>query len=200
MIRSRAVSRILPAGMLLAACLGSMPNAANAATKAGVTVPDTMQVEGATLVLNGIGVRSFTILHIRGYVGALYLLKKSTDVDTVLDEPNPKVLVIHYVHSGTQAQLNRLYMDSSRTYCAKHACTEANKIAFEQMLATIRPVKPGDYSSFVLTDHGVEVYLDGQKIAVVPDASFGRVILDSDLGTTAPSAELRDGLLGLPAD
>ncbi len=200
MIRSRAVSRILPASLMLAACVGSMPVPAKAATKGGVTLPDTMQVGNTMLVLNGIGVRSFTILHIRGYVGALYLPRKSTDVDTILDQPYPKVLTIHYVHSGTEAQLNKLYMESSRTYCAKHACTDADKIAFQQMLTAIRPVKPGDYSTFVLTDHGVDVYLDGQKLTSVPDAHFGRIILDSDLGSTAPSAELRDGLLGLPTD
>lgn len=195
MIRSSVTVRAALSGMVLAALLCP---AAMAATKAGVTLPDTIQVDGSTLQLNGIGVRSFTILHIRGYVGGLYLRTRSNDVGSILAQPNPKVLTIRYVHAGTQAQLNKLYMDSSRTYCTRHACTDADKTAFMALLAAIRPVQPGDYSSFVVTDRSVQVLLNGAQVANIPDPHFGNVILDSDLGTTAPSAELRDGLLGLP--
>lgn len=169
-----------------------------AATKGGITMPDTLPVEGHTLVLNGIGLRTFTFMHIRGYVAALYLPTKTTDVQTALSEPGPKVLTVHYVHNGTLAQLNKLYIDSSRSYCARHTCTDADKTDFEILLRAIQPVKPGDVSSFVMTDHGVQVLFNDRQVATVPDAAFGRVIIDSDIGTTAPSAELRDGLLGLP--
>ena len=192
----RFLPRFLP-GFVFAGLALAAASPALAATKGGVTMPDTLPVDGSTLVLNGIGLRTFTFLHIRGYVGALYLPRKSSDVETVLSEPGPKVLTIQYVHNGTVAQLNKLYMDSSRTYCAHHTCTEADKTDFETLLGAIQPVKPGDVSSFVMTDHGVQVLFNGKQVALVPDAAFGKVILDSDLGSTAPSAELRDGLLGL---
>ena len=43
----------------------------NAAELAGVTLPDTQQVAGKTLVLNGMGIRTKYIVKI--YVGGLYL-------------------------------------------------------------------------------------------------------------------------------
>ncbi len=193
MIRS---APILAAPVLAAACAVLVGGAAEAATKAGVTMPDTMQVEGATVQLNGLGLRSFTMLRIRGYVGGLYLTRKTHDAEEALSEPGPKALVIDYIRGASLSQVHDLYMDSSRKYCAHHSCSDSQKASFEALLGTIRPVKPGDSSSFLMGAKGVDVLFDGQPVAHLPDPAFGRVILDSDLGEMPPSAELKNGLLG----
>lgn len=195
MIRSSTprLAAMIVLGGLAMLCQGE-PVAA--ATKAGVTMPDTMEVAGKTLVLNGIGVRSFTMLHIRGYVGALYLQQKTNSAAAALAEQNPKALFMQFVRGAPADKVHDLYMDSSRNYCAKHACTQADKTAFDKLLGTVQAVKPGDRTGFIVTDSGVQVLFNGKQITTIDDPKFGHTIIDSDLGSTSPSAELRDGLLG----
>lgn len=190
---NRSESRAMGAAVLL--LLGTA-SGAGAATKGGVTMPDTLDVNGTTLQLNGIGVRSFTVLHVRGYVGALYLPRKTQDAETALSETGPKALFMQFVRGAPKAKVHDLYIDSSRNYCAAHHCTDGDKAAFEALLATVQDVKPGDQTGFIVTDSGVQVMFNNAQVAKIADPAFGRVILDSDLGSTPPSAELRDGLLG----
>ena len=189
---------IRSARVLAAACtvLAGTVIVARAATKAGVTMPDTMQVDGTTVQLNGLGLRSFTMLHIRGYVGGLYLTRKTHDPEQALSEPGPKALVIDYIRGASVSQVHDLYMESSRKYCAHHSCSDSQKASFQALRGSIRPVKPGDSSSFLMSDKGVDVLFDGRPVAHLADPAFGRVILDSDLGEMPPSMELKNGLLG----
>ena len=67
------------------------------ASRAGVTLPDTTQVGGQTLVLNGLGVRTkFTV---KVYVAGLYLEQKSSDPDAIIKMNAPKQIVMKFVHS-----------------------------------------------------------------------------------------------------
>ena len=165
-------------------------------TKGGVTMPDTVQVDGTTLRLNGIGMRTFTVLNIRGYAGALYLPTRTSDAGTALSEPGPKELVLEFARGADQKQVHDLYMQSSTAYCAHHACSDADRAGFAQLLGTVQAVHPGDRTSFVMREAGVDVLFNDRHLATVAIPGFGRVILDSDIGATPPSAQLRDGLLG----
>lgn len=191
---NRSVPRILAVAAV--AAVAGIASGAGAATKGGITVPDTMTVAGTTLQLNGMGVRSFTVLHIRGYVGALYLPKKTTSAEAALSEPGPKALFMQFVRGASKQKVHDLYVDSSRNYCAGHSCTAADQAAFETLLGTVRDVKPGDRTGFIVTGDGVQVMFNNTEVTRIADPAFGRTILDSDLGSTPPSAELRDGLLG----
>lgn len=190
---------IRSARVLAAACALMATTAAQAATKAGVTMPDTMQVDGSTVQLNGLGLRSFTMLGIHGYVGGLYLARKTHDAEQALSEPGPKALVIDYIRGASVSQVHDLYMDSSRKYCAHHSCSASQTALFKTLLGSIRAVKPGDSTSFLMGARGVEVLFDGRPVAHLSDPAFGRVILDSDLGEMPPSEQLKNGLLGRDA-
>ena len=57
---------------------------ASAAQLQGVQMPDQVQVEGKTLVLNGMGIRKATIFHVKVYIAGLYMEKKSADPKAIL--------------------------------------------------------------------------------------------------------------------
>ncbi len=192
---SRSLATLAAAVAFAAAGLGGARTAA-AMTKGGVTMPDTIQVDGTTLLLNGIGLRTFTILNVRGYAGALYLPTRTTDAATALSEPGPKELVLEFARGAGQQQVHDLYMQSSTAYCAHHACTDADRAGFAQLLGTVQAVHPGDRTRFVVTDATLEVLFNERHLATIAIPGFGRVILDSDIGAAPPSAQLRDGLLG----
>ncbi len=67
----------------------------DAAVVADVTLPDTAQVAGQPLTLNGAGLREFAWIDL--YVGALYLPRSMTDPKTIIETEMPKRLVLHFV-------------------------------------------------------------------------------------------------------
>lgn len=182
--------------VVLAAALGAVPAGSRAATLADVSFPDSRSLADTVLVLNGLGLRSFTMFNIHGYVAGLYLRTRTTDPDAAMAESWPKLLVIHYLRGASASQVHDLYMDSSRTYCAAHTCDAKARSDFAILLGTVRPVRDGDVTEFQMTAAGTDMLFDGARIAHFDGDAFGRIILDSDLGSAPPSMALKNGLLG----
>ena len=69
----------------------------HAASVAGVTLPDSQQVAGKSLVLNGIGLRSK--MFVKVYVAGMYLEQKSSDAAAIMKSDSPKRIVMHFIYS-----------------------------------------------------------------------------------------------------
>ena len=65
----------------------------------GVNFPDQAQVEGASLMLNGLGLRQATMLKVNVYVAALYVAKTSTDPKALLGSNEPSELILQFVRN-----------------------------------------------------------------------------------------------------
>lgn len=89
--------------------------AARAASIDGVGLPDTYQVGGQTLVLNGIGIRTLTIFKVRAYVAGLYLPQKNRDPAAIMASPGPKVVLLQFLHSASKQQVERQYARARTT-------------------------------------------------------------------------------------
>jgi hypothetical protein len=74
-----------------------------AASLAGVTLPDTEQVGGAKLVLNGLGLR--TKFFIKVYVAGLYVEQKSSDPRAIIAADAPKRIVMQFLHGASKNQM-----------------------------------------------------------------------------------------------
>jgi chalcone isomerase-like protein len=73
-----------------------------AASLAGVTLPDTVQVGGTMLVLNGLGLR--TKFSVKVYVAGLYLEQKSSDSSAITKADAPKRIVMQFLHSAASSR------------------------------------------------------------------------------------------------
>lgn len=168
-----------------------------AATLEGVNIPDTYQLEGKTLVLNGMAVRSKTFLHVKVYVVALYLTKKSNDPQQILASPDPKVLVLHFIHSASTSQVQDSYREGENVNCGAGECNEADKGDFERLVSLARAVEPGDTTTYIISGKGLRVLSNNQFVADFPNQRFARRILDGFIGQHPPTPEIRGQLLGL---
>jgi hypothetical protein len=65
---------------------------ATAAELDGVVMPDQRDIAGHHLVLNGMGLRTYSLLRVRVYVAGLYLQHRSDDGDTILNSDQTKML------------------------------------------------------------------------------------------------------------
>jgi hypothetical protein len=136
------VTRLSAASLLLV--LAAVASA-RAATLAGVEMPDTVTVDGTTLVLNGIGLQEATRLRIKAYVGALYLEKPSSDAGTVIDSRQPKRVTLKFLRDIDRRNLASGWADSLRKIGGK-----AMEPSITHFTSLIGDVKKGDVMSFTL--------------------------------------------------
>lgn len=168
---------------------------ARAASLEGVTLPDSYPVEGQTLVLNGIGLRTLTILSVRVYVAGLYLAEHSRDAQQILASPTPKVLLLQFLRSGSKEQVAQQFRHGEEVNCGSGGCDPSDQTDFDRMVAAAPATKAGDTFTFILSKAGVRFYADNQLLFQSNKADLGRLILLGFIGNRPPSEELRKSLL-----
>ena len=79
------------------------PRPPAAGTLAGVTLPDKAEVDGQTLVLNGMGLRKKFVIKV--YVGGLYLPQKEKSAQKILAADAPRRMVMHFIYDVSKDQM-----------------------------------------------------------------------------------------------
>ena len=170
---------------------------ADAATLGGATLPDTYTVDGQTLVLNGIGLRTLTIFSVKVYVAGLYLKKPSHDAQQILASPDPKAIILRFIHSGSKADVEKEYRAGEALNCGDGSCPTSAQADFEKLVAAAPGVNPGDISTYIYTARGVRVLANNRVIGDFANPPLARQLLAGFLGPHPPSEALRNQMLGL---
>jgi hypothetical protein len=174
---------------LLLACGGTF-----AAEFQGVTMPDTLTIEGRQLLLNGMGLREK--LWIDVYVAGLYLEEQSDRPETILDSDQVKHLRMHFVYKKVATK---------KLTDAWSEGLEANQpgrtAEFESSLARLNgwmeEMKAGDEMAFTsIPGSGIRVEVKGQQKGVIEDDAFAKAFWSIFLGEKPPTEKLKKGLLG----
>lgn len=159
---------------------------------AGVRMPDTIQVEGTQLVLNGMGIREATVLQVDVYVAGLYVVTPSRNANEILGSDTTKRVVLDFVHDVSRAEA----VDAFRQGFQRNAPgTPAAKI--NQLLAGATDMREGGNMTFTyVPGRGTTLVVNGVTKATVDGADFGRAVMSLFIGPRPPNAGLRTGLLG----
>ena len=182
------MSRLVPSQLMLLVAAGPVL----AATLAGVGLPDTVTVDGATLVLNGIGLRAATVLRVKAYVGGLYLEQRTSDANTVIDSRQVKRVTMKFLRDIDHKRLASGWADELRKVGNK---IPEDRIA--QFSALIPDVKNGDTMSFTWRPGtGVEVALNDKVRGSVPGDDFARTLFTVWFGPKPGDENLKRGMLG----
>jgi Chalcone isomerase-like len=165
----------------------------SAATLAGVTLPDTAQVGGKTLVLNGLGIR--TKFAVKVYVGGLYLEQKSSDPNAIIKADAPKQIVMKFVHGASKSQMTDAFDESFKDNTPD--AYKTMKADIDRLLSALDPVKVGDQMVFTYAPGtGTTMAINGNDKLTVAGQAFGQVIFSVWLGPKPPNADLKKGMLG----
>jgi hypothetical protein len=161
----------------------------------GVNFPDTVQVDGAALTLNGLGLRQATMLKVNVYVAALYLPKASTDADAILGSISNAQLVLQFVRDVDASDIAKGWDEGF----ARNS--KAQLPALKDRIATVNgwmtDIKSGQRMTFTFKPGaGVEVNVNGVAKGTVKGDDFARAFLAIWLGAEPPNPELKAGLLG----
>jgi len=164
-----------------------------AGSLAGVTLPDTVQPGGTTLVLNGVGLR--TKYMVKVYVAGLYVGQKSSDTGLILREDAPKRIVMQFVHGVSKSQLTDGFSESFNDNTPDAAKTMKSDI--DRFFGALDPVKDGDQMVFTyIPGTGTSFAINGTEKLTIPGPAFGQMLFSVWLGPKPPNAGLKKGLLG----
>lgn len=164
-----------------------------AASKGGVTMPDTKTVEGKSLVLNGMGLREATVFNVDVYAAGLYLESKSKDGKAIAASDQTKQLVLHFVRDVDRDDIVGAWNEGFK----KNGGADQSKI--NQLNGWMADMKDGDVMDFTFKKDGemkVIVKVKGAVKGTISGNDFARVFLLIWLGDHPPNTGLRDGLLG----
>lgn len=169
-------------------------SAARAAQLDGVWMPDARVVNGTPMVLNGMGLRTYSFLGIRIYVAGLYLEQRSNNSQMILHSRKMKLLDIRFLRDVDAANARRAWRNGFADNCKAPCYLDPNDVA--RFLAAVPAVRRGDDSRLLFTANGVRVTLNGRLFGQVSDPHFAEMILATFIGPEPPTARLKRGLLG----
>ncbi len=170
-----------------------------AASIAGASLPDTYPLAGQTLALNGIGIRTLTIFHVKVYVAGLYLPQKSQDARAILASPGPKVVLLQFLHAASKADIEKQYREGEAKNCGHGECPPADKGDYERLIAMTPGAAVGDTLTYVCTQRGLRVLFNNKQVGEIANADLAMRILAGFIGSNPPSEDLKASLLGAAA-
>jgi hypothetical protein len=90
---------------------------ARAADLEGVSMPDTRVMGGKQMLLNGIGLRTFSIFRVRIYVAGLYLEHRINDPVAILHSSDMKLLDIRFLRDVDAEDARKAWQDGFEKNC-----------------------------------------------------------------------------------
>ena len=182
---------------LLAALLMLQVAVTDAAELAGVFVDDTVELDGQTLVLNGLGLREK--LWVDVYVGSLYLTTRSDDVAEVLSRPGPWRVQLDFVYKEVS---NDKLLEAWREGFEKNQDAETLQALRERIdefygYFTSSAVAGDRYLFDYLPSQGTRIARNGELLGVIPGEDFKDALLEIWLGNYPADKGLKKGMLGL---
>lgn len=180
--------------VLLAVVLVS--SSANGREIAGIDIPETItQSDGTQLQLNGAGIRSKVFFKI--YVAQLYLARKQSDVEALLEEDEGRRIVMDFLYDKVEKE--KLTDAWDQGFQGNGSAAQLTELAsqittFNSLFDT---VTKGDQ---IILDYipgkGTTVIIRGESKGTIEGKSFNDLLLSIWLGKKPVTKTLRGELLG----
>ena len=164
----------------------------------GVKLEDTAQVHGAQLQLNGAGTRYKAIFKV--YVAGLYLGKKASTPEEVVNQSGPKRLVVTMLRTIDSKELGKLLTRGVEDNMGKAAMSKLipGLIRMGEIFAAQKPLVQGDQfmidwvpgAGTVIT---VKDVVQGEPFK---EPEFFKALMMIWLGSSPADYKLKDALLG----
>jgi len=178
---------ILIAGLLLA-------GTAWAAEVEGVNVPESVEVGGSKLLLNGAGVRTKFFFDI--YVGALYLARNTRKAEEAIGMEGPKRVAMHILYGEVGKEKLVYGWKEGFMKNQSRKVMLSLKERLDRYNAMFSDVKKGDA---ILLDYvpeeGTSVTIRGERKGVIPGKDFNDALLAVWLGRKPADSDLKEAML-----
>lgn len=178
--------------LLVSALLVLTSAPASARKCASVNAPDTVQVDGTTLRLNGMGIREATALQVDVYVAALYVEQTARDANAILGSDTRKQIVLRFVRDVERADIVEAFEEGFRNNAPR---TPRAKVA--RLLSFVEDMRDGQVMTITyVPGRGTELRVGRRVKGTIDGADFARGVYSLFIGPRPPNTGLRVGLLG----
>jgi hypothetical protein len=175
--------------------VASFSGLASAAECEGVSMANSVNVGGARLVLNGMGIREATLLKIDVYIAGLYLPAKTTNGNKAASDDVAKRLTLKFVREVSKQDIVNAWKEGFDKTAGGNK--QALKERIQKVNGWMANMKVGDELSFTyVPEKGLEVSVKGAVKGVVEGADFMKAFFLIWLGNSPPNPGLKSGLLG----
>lgn len=195
----RSVVGLVAALAISLALWGGLPASGHAVEVEGVHFDDTVALGGATLSVNGTGLREVYI--VKTWVAALYTPGPVRSAQALIADPGPRRLAISLLADVSIDRIARGILDAVRR---NHdpillASIDAQIKAFVAAMRAIGPTQKGDRLTLDLAEGSTRIAFNGMAVGEpIAGLLFRDALLRAFVGTQPIDVELRRGLLGLP--
>jgi hypothetical protein len=181
--------------VLLVAVMAQPVMDLSAATFKGVTMSDTLEVEGQKLVLNGMALRKKIIFKV--YVAGLYLPAKEKSAKKILAADQPRHIIMHFVRGVGAGKINDAWIEGLEDNTPKYS-PELKK-QFDTLCAYMEDVEDGDQIVFsYLPEMGTKVKVKGKLKGTIPGKAFADALFACWIGPEpGPGEGFKEDLLGI---
>ena len=166
---------------------------AQAREKAGITLPDTLTIDGKALTLNGLGLRTKVMFKV--YVAGLYLEKATDDPATVIGSDQVKrVEMVMLRNLGRGKITDAIENGFEKNSKDKLPSLKARLESFSQ---AIEDLKTGDKLTITYQPgKGTKVQSQSGKNIVIDGKDFADALFAVWFGKEPADADLKTGMLG----
>ncbi len=188
----KSLATTLTFAFLLGASLAWTP-AASAGSLAGVTVPDSVEVGGDRLLLNGIGLREKFFVDV--YVAALYLPEKERSEQEIFAADEKRRVAMHFVHDVTKEQICDAWAEGLESN--RPNASASLKKDFDTLCSWMESVEDGERMTFTyVPGEGTTISVNGTEKGTLGDKSFADALFASWIGQHPATDKLKQGMLG----
>jgi len=174
----------------LALLLAALP--ASALEISGVKVPDSIQVDGKPLVLNGAGLRTRSFLKVKVYVGALYLTQRSTDAAAIVALDAPKAIRLTLMRDVDRSSMLGALKEGFESNSPSQAAALAPKL---KLVEDSFPAEFKEGQVFAVTyvpGQGITLGVEGAKGVTIEGKDFADAMFRVWLGPKPTDGGLED--------
>jgi hypothetical protein len=163
-------------------------------TKNGVTMAETIEIDGHGLSLNGMALRKKVVFKV--YVAGLYLATPSHSADAILAADEPRRMVMHFVRTVDKKKICEGWDEGLEKNTP--GASEALKAQFTELCGLMVDIKDGQEFVFTYTPgSGTAVESAGEAKGTIPGKEFADAILGCWIGPKpGPGDGFKRELLG----
>ncbi len=182
-------------GCVVALCVLLTAVGAWAVEISGILMPDSLALDGHTLVLNGAGLRKKMFISV--YAGGLYLTDRETDPIKIQEADEPMAIRMHFLHD----RVSKDSLVNAWKEGFEHAAPDPSPSLKERMdrfNACFREdARKGDvYEIRYLPGRGAGLSLNQTEVETLPGLDFKKAVFGIWLGEKPADAKLKKGMLG----
>lgn len=169
-----------------------------AATYKGVTMEDSIDVDGQTLVLNGMALRKKVIVFtFKVYVAGLYLPQKESSAEKILQTDGMRRTVMHFLRSVGADKINDAWYEGLKANTPNYS-PELKK-QFDTLCSYMEEVKDGDLIVFTyIPGKGTTVQVKGKEKGIIEGKEFADALFACWIGPKpGPGEGFKEDLLGI---